>query len=169
MRELSLKEQIHVSGGSPTVWWNDGPPPGTPANGSNGTLVTGSPLPSGSGIISYGGGVGGGANNGSYATGFTPPFMLIYNAIKYAQWTPSEIAQDIYTAPSFTGTLTEAEAMAADLVAVEAGASAVAGYAAGTMIYNELPVSWQNAIGGSIDSVVIDIHEAWGDFQKNGH
>lgn len=88
-------------------------------------------------------------------------FTTIYNAIKYANWTPTEIAQDLFTAPGSTMTMTECAAVAGDLVVGVAALDAYASSQLGTYVYDNMSPSLQDAIGGTVDAAIDRINAAW--------
>ncbi|QVX40727.1 hypothetical protein J4H89_23345 (plasmid) [Ralstonia solanacearum] len=87
--------------------------------------------------------------------------MDIYNAVKYARWTPSEIQMDLYTSPGATITYTEAGVAAGDIVWAAGALSATIGYEIGTVAYDHMDVQTQDAIGGTIDAALYNMTEAW--------
>jgi tripartite-type tricarboxylate transporter receptor subunit TctC len=89
----------------------------------------------------------------------------VYNAIKYSNWTQAEVAQDLYTAPGATISMTEATVAAADIFWAAGTLSAGVGYEIGTVAYNHMSTDTQDAIGGTIDAAINNMVDAWQQFE----
>ncbi|WP_136256285.1 hypothetical protein [Metallibacterium scheffleri] len=174
MRELNWKEKLLVVGGTAS---GGGP---LPTETLPPTVVTAPYYPTG------GGGGGGFSGPPSMPTTPTtsgptsPPNSLValgldahdlgeklYNAIKYGDLTPNEIAEDIYTDPNADIpdlTWGESVSMASDIYAGELSFAWQSGSAFGSLIYDNLPINVQQDIGNfegsaftTIDSWLQDI------------